>query len=268
MNKNLQMFFKSFVVSFLIFSLLSATIITAAYSSALSVDPQDKASTVMLAVTNTQNKIISISVIHIDPQGKEITFADIPDNTVLGEDTLLQSLYRKGDVSVLKKSVGDLLGIRISRYMIISSEKIKRIIDEMGDFEHALSYPFEYGGSNYAGTVLLNGALARQMFLYSGYDQTSVSYSEIGMSFLQGFLSKYANEESINELARAICENDFCKSSYTDLSEKEIEEYASVLSKYHLMTHKRVEIQGEYNFTSARVYFIPEQIKLNKNIFE
>ena len=166
MNKNLQVFFKSFVISFLIFSLLSATIIAVSYSSAVSVDPQNKASVVMLAVTDEQYKVISISVIHIDPQGKKITVADIPDNTVLGEDTLLQDLYKKGNVSDLKKKVGELMGVKISRYMILSPEKIKSIVDSMGSFEYTLSYPFEYNSSTYAGTVLLDGALAREMFLF------------------------------------------------------------------------------------------------------
>lgn len=268
MKRNLQLFLKSFVISVLIFSLLSTIIITAAYSSLVSVDPKAKASNLMFVVTNTQDTVVSISVLHIDPQNRSISFAPIPDNTVLGEGALLQSLYKKGNVTNLKKEVENLMGVKISRYIVFVPDKIERMVNQTGSFEHTLSYPFMYGGSTYAGTVLLDGALTRQMFLYGNYDLTSVSYAEIGVSFLQGFLSKYGNEASSDKLVRAICENGFCNSRYTDLSEKEVGEYMQVLSQYHSLTFRRVNIEGEYNITSARIYFVPESTKADKNIFE
>ena len=269
MKRNVKIFLKSFILSALIFSIFSAVIIYAAYLSELYVDPQNEESNILLAVVDDKsNDLVSLAVVNVDPKNNSISFVSVPDNTVLEENSLLQVLYKTEGVSQLKKRTEDLLGIRIARYLIFSTDKIKEITDAMGDFVHAISYPFEYDNKQFSGTELINGTLASEMFLYDSYDLTSVSFAEIGTSFLQSFLSKYANEESINKLADVMIKGDYCRSRFTDLSEKEIREYAKVFSSYPSMTHRNIQIEGEYNRTSARTYFIPEKTKSDKNIFQ
>ena len=264
-----KIFLKSFILSALIFSIFSAVIIYAAYSTAISVDPQNEESNILLAVVDDkQNNLLSLAVVNVDPINNAISFVSVPDNTVIEENFLLQSIYKTEGISQLEKRTEELLGVKIARYLIFSTDKIKEITDAMGDFAHAISYPFEYDNKEYSGTELINGTLASEMFLYDSYDLTSVSLAEIGISFLQSFLSKYANEQSINKLVEVMIERDYCNSRFTDLSEKEMREYAKVLSNYPSMTHRNEHIKGEYNRTSARSYFIPEKTKSDKNIFE
>ena len=267
MKKSLKLFFKSFVLSTLVFSIISAIIICAAYSVAIFVDPQNKESNVLFAAVNERNEIISLAVVNVDPEDRSISFVSVPDNTLVGEK-ILQGLYNTEGIAHLEKKLEDLLCISISRYVIFTPEKIKEITDAMGDFEYSISYPFLYEGKELAGTVLINGSVASEMFSYENYDLKNVSLAEIGMSFFQSFLSKYANETDKERLTQAILEGDFCGSAFTNLSENELREYAEVFAKYPSMAHKNAAIDGEYNITSARIYFVPNKTQSNKNIFE
>lgn len=268
MKKSLKLFFKSFVLSTLIFSIVSVIAICAAYSVAISVDPQNKESNILFAAVNERNEIISLAVVNVDPENRSISFVSVPDNTLVGESAVLQGLYKTDGIAHLEKKLENLLCISISRYLIFTPEKIKEITDDMGDFEYSISYPFLYENKELAGTVLINGSVASEMFSYENYDLKNVSLAEIGMSFFQSFLSKYANETDKERLVQAILKGDFCGTSFTNLSEKEITEYAEVFAKYPSMAHKNIAIDGEYNITSARIYFVPNKTQSNKNIFE
>lgn len=268
MKSGAKTFLGSFVIAFFAFSLIAAIIITLAYSALSSPDPEKKESNLLVVGLDEGERVFSITVINVDPIRETVSFLSIPDNTLIGENQVLQSLYDSKNVLRLKGSVETLLGISISRYMIFTPEKIGKISDRMGSFEYSIKYPFISGDSELVGTVLMNGKMARDMFSYQGYDMKKASLSEIGISYLQSILSKFANEQNIDDLLAAVLDNGFCGSQYTNLSEEELQKYASVLRGYPSMLHRNVELEGEYNETSARKYFSPLKIKSDKNIFE
>ena len=268
MNNRVKVFFRSFIISFFAFSLIAAIVLLVAYSALTAVDPESRPSNVLVAALDANGNIFSISVVNVDPQEESFSFVYIPDNTLIEENVVLQSLYNKQNILELKKSIEDLLGVTISRYMIFTPEKISSVTNKMGSFEYSINYPFDFEGTELFGTVLMNGDMAKAMFSYQSYDTKTASLSYVGVSYLQSFLSKYSNEDDMDRLLSAIISDGFCNSPYTNLSEEELSEYASVFRKYPYASHKNVNIEGEYNETTARKYFIPLKTKSDKNIFE
>jgi hypothetical protein len=119
------------------------------------------------------------------------------------------------------------------------------------------------------GTLNLNGELLKSMFLYSGYDVTKVSISNIGFSYLTSFLNTYAKPYHIEKLSNILTTKSFLRDIHTDLKKKEIKLYCELLSQFSSMAQRTLELSGKYDTQPySSTYFIPDNPNLNKNIFK
>ena len=268
MKTGAKAFIRSFIISFIAFSVLAALILTVAFFATNSIDPTKSVTYLLIGALDENEDVFSLSVLRVDPNESSVSFLAIPDNTLLQENTVLQSLYDQKNIIPLKKALEDLLCVRISRYVFFRSDKIGKMINIVGDFEYSINYPFLSGENELVGTVLMNGEMAKNMFSYHGYDMRTASLAEIGLSFMQGVLSKYAEPNNVERLLNAVLDDGFCSSQYTNLTEEELRQYAKALTNYPSMTHRSVSLEGVYNETSARRYFVPQSIRSDKNIFE
>lgn len=258
MTKKSKSFLKSFCISTFAFSIIAALIITCAYFAAVSVDPQNKSEVLLVAFADNNGDIISMAAVKTVPKANSVEFVPIPDNTIVKDETVLQSLYKEQGIERICAEVETLISAKISRYLVFTPEKLSAVVDAMGEFEYSINYPFYYNGEELAGTKLINGDMASSMLLYKQYDLTSVSYSRIGVSFLQSFLSKYASDECADLLLQSLLSEGYCESKYTNISADEMREFITLLSGYSSMSHRSTELEGEYNITSARIYFVPK----------
>lgn len=258
MTKKSKSFLRSFLISTLIFSIIAALTITCAYFAAVAVDPQNKKEMLLVAFADDNGDMISITAVKTDPKANAVELVPIPDNTILRDETVLQSLYKDHGIERICSEVEALISDSISRYLVFTPEKLSSLVEAMGEFEYSINYPFEYKNEELAGTVLINGDMVSSMLSYKEYDLTSVSYSKIGSSFLQSFLSKYANDECAELLLKSIVSGGYCESKYTNVSEAEMKDFVALFSRYSSMAHRTTELEGEYNITSARIYFVPK----------
>ena len=259
---------KSFLLSLLIFSLIATLIMFFAYSNNYKFTPAEKENSVLVVgVDNEKQKVISVLVINVVPNKKEISFLAIPDNTLLEDAEIFQDSYYEKGLLYLKKRTEELIGTSISRYVVLDSEKIRQIINSADEFPYSLNHPFEYNGQVLSGTVMLDGEKASAMLLYDGYDPKGVSISEISLSLFQAFLSETTGKVNTERISNVFLSDNYCDSKFTNMSEKELSEYILLLSEYNAMNHKISEIVGETNVTSARAYFIPKKLKADRNIF-
>lgn len=268
MKRFWSLLFRSFLLFFAVFSFISAMIMYFAYSQNYKFDPYKRESNVLVVgIDKGKQRVISAAMINFDPDKKELSLLAFPDCTLLENAEIFQDSYYEKGISYLEKRAGEITGTSISRYIVLDSEKICQIVNAVNEFPYAVNYPFEYEGQYISGTIMLDGEKASAMLSYEGYDRKTTSVSGMSLSLFQALLSEVSDKES-DEIKNILSTDEFCKSEFTNMSEKELSEYISLLSEYNAMDHKITEIVGETNIVSERAYFIPKKLKADKNIFD
>ena len=261
-----HLFLKSFAVSFLIFFLIAAIVLTNLYMTRVAVDPENRESNILIGLTNNGD-VVSLALLNCNPKDKTVTFLAIPDNTMLSNGSVLQNLYQPGDPDLMIEGIEDISGAYVHRYIIFSVDAVMSMVNEVGNFEYLIRYPFTYNGKEFSGTTYMTGELAKAMLTYKHYDMSSVSVAKIGETFLTSFISSNSNKSSmdaLNKLIKTMARIDF----KTNLSDKEITEYCNFFANFDTMQQKSVSIEGETVATSSSLYFIPTNEKATKNIFK
>lgn len=271
MKIRFNLFLKSFLLSFVAFALVACIIIASLYITAVSIEPEEDETTVLLGIYG-QGKILSLTVINFDPSTSTVSFLPIPDNTLLRSNVLLQTTYPNQEISVAINGIEGIIGTRINRYLMLSVDALAHIVNELGEFSCLIPHnlKFNYNGIHYSGPELnMNGDLAGAMFTYGGYDMKKVSISEIGLSFLYSFLSKFANSAYTYEMGELLTSKQTLKLIDTDLSDKEMLAYCSLLSRYSSYDTKELKLSGTvHDEASSSVYFSPDTYNSDKNIFK
>lgn len=262
-----NLYFKSFFLSFIVFALLAGIILTSLYMDKNAISPLTKETNVLMGISHN-DEIVSLTVLNFDPESETISFVPVPDNTLLNDNKVLQSLYSTNDVGPMISSIEGLIGAKIDRYIIFSPDAVEYLTNEIGKFEYVIPYEFIYNEFPRKGTCIMNGELAKAMFTYSEYDMTKVSFADMADSFLQSFLSKHANVSNTNKLINTLISHKVIAELNTNLSEDEIIDYCKFLAKYSSLTHRSLKIEGKTHATSSRIYFTPDTLNSEKNIFK
>ena len=263
-----KLFCKSFLLAFLVLSVLSAIIITSLYLNKNAIDPLHKESTILVGITD-DNRVLSLCIIKFNPQNKTVTYLPIPDNVWTENGTVLQNQYNDRNISYLKSSIEELISTKINRYIMFSVDNLSEINNQMGYFTMNAQYSFEHKGELKAGTLHMDGELVSSMFLYSKYDMTKVSMSNIGFAYLKSFLATYGRPTYIEKLSDIISKRSFLRNTHTNISKKEMKAYCELLSQYTQMTVKTVELSGKYDTQPySNIYFFPDTTEVNKNLLK
>lgn len=259
-------FFKSFLLSFVIFALVAAIIVASLYNEAISISPADEETTVLVGLTD-QGRILALTVINFDPERSTVSFLPIPDKTYIDNDSSeVQSLFENGDPSAMIDRIELAIGTRINRHMLFSVDAVADLTDALGGLDYHVSYKFLYDGMYHSGTCQMDGDLFKAMMRYDGYNKKEVSMSDIGYKYLTGFMSAYASPKSITKLKQALSSDKILGNVNTDLVTKEIEEYCVLLTNYPSLSHKQINLIGESFAMSSSTCFKAE--KSDKNIFK
>lgn len=264
MKTRSDIFFKSFFISLIVFSLIAALIISSMYIERAFVDPTKRESNIVIGIT-LDDDLLCLCVLNCNPKSKEVTYLPIPDNLILEDGRILQKSYNKKMPRSLLSTINDLSGAYINKYLFISIDGVTAINDKLGGFEFLIRYPFEYNGETQSGNTYMTGEMAKSMFSYNGYDMTKVSLSDMGLAYLTSLLSSFADS---NSLFVSLSDTYISSCINTDITEAEMLEYSKFFSKYGDMSHRFLELEGDKRPTSSNLYFIPQNYKTNKKIFK
>lgn len=264
-----SLFIKSFLLAFIALALVAAIIITSTYIERSTVSPEATESTLLIGLVD-RNKALSLIVINFDPVNSMISFLPIPDNTLLENSVILQSMYENNDATKIVNSIEGIIGTDIDRYALFSTDALVNVVNDMGEFEFLIPHKFVHDGQLHSGLEkYMNGELAKAMFTYGEYDMKKVSLSDIAVSFVYSFLSKYANSSYSADLQNALISAFVDNTIITNLNKDEIAGYCTLFAKYSAYSHRELKIKGTvHNDSSSSVYFTPETLHSNKNIFK
>ncbi len=258
--------YKSFFISLIAFAIIAAIILGGLYFDRIAVDPTQRSSNILVGLTDG-NDIISLTFIHCDPKNNSLSFLPVPDNTMLQDGRILQEFYSIARPSELIRSLENLTGAVVNRYIFFTVDAMAELVDSLGKFEYLIRYPFTYNGNENSGNANMNGELAKAMFTYKSYDRSKVSMSHIAEAFIQSFLSKHGNASNINKMADSIVKSASKYRVNTDLTDEEIYAYCSLFSSFSQFAKHSVALEGETKTGSSNQYFVPDYTK-NKNIFK
>ena len=268
MKFNKKIFYKTFLLAFLTFGVLSTIILTSLYVDANAVDPLNEETTVLLGVTD-KDTVLSLCVVNFDVQNNTVSFLPIPDNVWVENSVVLQSQYNGRNASDLIISLEKLIGTRINRYMLFPIDTLSKLNNQMGQFSMIAQYQFEHEGEMKSGTLNMDGELLKSMFSYSNYDMTQVKISNIGFAYLKTFLATYAKPIHLQKLSDELSNKAFLRSTLTNFDKKEIKIYCELISNISLMSQSHIQLAGEYDIQPySSSYFIPDNPQPNKNIFK
>lgn len=262
-----KVFYKSFFISLLIFTLVAGIIISSLYMDSVAVEPAKRESNIMLGLSHN-GKLISLLVLNCNPQNNSISFLPIPDNTILENGEILQEQYSTIRINKLRDSVEGLIGTKINRFIIFSTDALSGITNEVGKFEYLIPYKFVYDNHEHSGPSYMNGELTLAMFTYSGYDMTKTSMSDMASSYLYSFLLKHANPTEATKISDAINSSDIKKMIKTNMSNDEVIQYCDFLANYSTLMQRNISIEGTTHLTSSKLYFTPNNYNTDKNIFK
>jgi LCP family protein required for cell wall assembly len=100
----------------------------------------------------------AISVIHINKDQTKVRALSIPRDTRVTVEkigvTKINHAFAHGGISLLKRSVSDLLSIPIHHHIVINASGIERLIDEVGGVSVHIKEPMRY--DDYAGNLHIN----------------------------------------------------------------------------------------------------------------
>lgn len=276
MKVKYQIFCKSFFLSFIIFAVIAGIVLTSFYVKVNKIDPVNNESNIMLGVVDN-DKIVSLSVINLNPAEKTIKFLPIPDKTLLynNDNVLLQDLYNKNNTQNLQNVVEKLIGAKIDRYLFISVDGVANLTNQMLAKDNTqllcqILYKFSYNGAEYSSYCTIDrGEVAKAMFLSSSYSSSeNVSFSDVGIKFVQSLFSAYAKPSSAEKLANVLNSTELKNHINTNLNKKEINAYGDLLSKCDKYSLTVINISGKNISTSSSSYFVPDNINSDKNIFK
>ena len=276
MKVKYQIFCKSFFLSFIIFAVIAGIVLTSFYVKVNKIDPVNNESNIMLGVVDN-DKIVSLSVINLNPAEKTIKFLPIPDKTLLynNDNVLLQDLYNKNNTQNLQNVVEKLIGAKIDRYLFISVDGVANLTNQMLAKDNTqllcqILYKFSYNGAEYSSYCTIDsGEVAKAMFLSSSYSSSeNVSFADVGIKFVQSLFSAYAKPSSAEKLANVLNSTELKNHINTNLNKKEINAYGDLLAKCDKYSLTVINISGKNISTSSSSYFVPDNINSDKNIFK
>lgn len=140
-------------------------------------------------------------LIRMDKEKKQFTFTPFPVNTAVtyeNERVLLRDVFYKSGIDGVVNAVHVITGIRPDRYVLVHSEYVDELIDEIGGLDMSISEDVScndpkngFKFSLLSGQNTLSGDVVQQMLRYDGYSSTStLSVEHFGMNVIRAFLSK------------------------------------------------------------------------------
>ena len=140
-------------------------------------------------------------LLRMDKENKQFTFTSFPSNMIVnyGNERLwFRDIYYLSGIDGVMNTVHSITGIRPDRYVLLHSEYVDDLVDEIGGLETNLTTDMSHtslsDGISFdypAGQVTLDGDTVKQMLLYDGYSaEQNMNVEHFGMNMVRSFLAK------------------------------------------------------------------------------
>lgn len=208
----------------------------------------------------------TIVLLNIDPKTRSVNAISIPrDSKVyLPDDYGVQKInaaHALGGVRLTKKTIEETLGVKIDRYLMVSDEAVKQMVDALGGVpiyvEKRMNYDDFSGGLHIhlnKGLNVLNGkeAVGYLRFRHDGLGD--IGRTQRQQWFLRGLLEKIQTPQAIAKIPEIL--NVATTYVKTDLSLYEMSQYAALAKSFDINKIEVATLPGSPNKRGSTSYWI------------
>ena len=218
----------------------------------------------------------TIILMNIDGHAKSINAISIPrDSKVfLSDDKGVQkinSAHAIGGVKLTKKTIEETFGVKINKYIVVSDDAVKNVIDVLGGLpiyvEKDLNYDDNAGKLHihlHKGNTVLSGkeAIGYLRFRHDGLGD--IGRTQRQQWFLKSLLEKLKTPEVITKVPEIIdIANNYIK---TDMSIYELTQYALLMKNIDMDRIEVATLPGQPNKKGSTSYWILDADKTQEVI--
>lgn len=208
----------------------------------------------------------TIILLNVDPKTRSVNAISIPrDSKVyLAGDYGVQKInaaHALGGVQLTKRTVEEALGVKVDRYIAISDEAVKRLVDALGGVpiyvEKRMNYD-DYAGNLHVhlnkGLNVLDGknAVGYLRFRHDGLGD--IGRTQRQQWFLRGLLEKIQTPQAIPKIPEML--NIATTYIKTDLSLYEMSQYAALAKSFDTSKIEVATLPGSPNKKGSVSYWI------------
>lgn len=218
----------------------------------------------------------TIILMNIDGKSKSINAISIPrDSKVfLADDYGIQkinSAHALGGVKLTKKTIEQTFGVKVNKYIVVSDDAVKNIIDVLGGLpiyvEKDLNYD-DFAGKLHVhlkkGNQILTGKQAVGYLRFRHDGLGDIGRTQRQQWFLKSLLEKLQNPEIISNIPEIVSiANKYIK---TDLSPYELTQYALMLKNIDMDRIEVSTLPGRPNKKGSTSYWILDPEKTQEVI--
>lgn len=208
----------------------------------------------------------TIVLLNIDPKTRSVNAVSIPrDSKVyLPENYGVQKInaaHALGGIRLAKETVEENLGVHVDRYIMVSDEAVRKLVDALGGVpiyvEKRMSYD-DYSGNLHVhlnkGLHVLDGknAVGYLRFRHDGLGD--IGRTQRQQWFLRGLLEKIQTPQTIAKIPEMLnIANTYVK---TDLSLYEMSQYAALAKSFDISKIEVATLPGSPNKRGSVSYWI------------
>lgn len=213
----------------------------------------------------------TIVLLNIDPKTRSVNAISIPrDSKVyLAGDYGVQKInaaHALGGINLTKRTVEEVLGVKVDRYIMVSDEAVKRLVDALDGVpiyvEKKMNYD-DYSGKLHVhlnkGLNVLDGknAVGYLRFRHDGLGD--IGRTQRQQWFLRGLLEKIQTPQAIPKIPEML--NIATTYVKTDLSLYEMSQYAALAKSFDVSKIEVATLPGSPNKKGSTSYWILDPAK-------
>lgn len=208
----------------------------------------------------------TIVLLNIDPKTRSVNAISIPrDSKVyLPSEYGVQKInaaHALGGIRLTKQTVEETLGVRVDRYIVVSDEAVRKLVDAVGGVpiyvEKNMHYN-DYSGNLHVnltkGEHILNGREAIGYLRFRHDMLGDIGRTQRQQWFLRGLLEKIQTPQAITKLPQML--NIATTYVKTDLSLYEMSQYAALAKSFDINKIEVATLPGGPNKKGSTSYWI------------
>lgn len=213
----------------------------------------------------------TIVLLNIDPKTRSVNAISIPrDSKVYLADGLgvqkINAAHALGGIRATKQTVEETLGVKVDRYIVVSDEAVKRLVDAVGGVpiyvEKKMNYDDYSGGLHVhlsKGLNVLDGTNAVGYLRFRHDGLGDIGRTQRQQWFLRGLLEKIQTPQAIAKIPEML--NIATTYVKTDLSLYEMSQYAALAKSFDISKIEVATLPGAPNKKGSISYWILDPTK-------
>lgn len=208
----------------------------------------------------------TIVLLNIDPQSRSVNAISIPRDSkvyLAGEYGVqkINAAHALGGIKLTKQTVEEALGVKVDRYIVVSDEAVRRLVDALGGVpiyvEKNMKYD-DYSGKLHVhllkGLNVLDGTNAVAYLRFRHDCLGDIGRTQRQQWFLRGLLEKIQTPQAIAKIPEML--NIATNYVKTDLSLYEMSQYAALAKSFDISKIEVATLPGAPNKKGSTSYWI------------